>query len=192
MKLIYGVGINDLTEPTRYSKGVNTKEYNLWLQMLRRCYSEKALKRNPTYSDCYVTDDWIHFSIFAKQIRQMKGFNEVSFELDKDLLFKGNKLYSLETTCFLPKSVNSALTIPKLKNKDLPCGVTYYEGRYWSRLPVINHRKSHKTSESAFEEYKVVKENYIRSLADVWKGKIDERAYTALSNYIFPLDVTLK
>ena len=49
MKLIYGVGINDLTEPVRYSKGVNTKEYSLWLQMLRRCYSEATLKKKTCY-----------------------------------------------------------------------------------------------------------------------------------------------
>ena len=189
MKLIYGVGINDLTEPTRYSKGVNTKEYNLWLQMLRRCYCEKALKRRTTYLGCSVDKDWLHFSIFAKHIRKMKGFNEYGFELDKDLLFKNNKIYSVETCCFLPKSLNSALTLPKVKDKGLPCGVTYYEGKYWSRLPAIKHRQHHKTVEEAFKVYKSMKEYYVRSLADVWKGKIDERAYSALSEYVFPFDV---
>lgn len=186
MKLVYGVGINDLTEPTRYSKGVNTKEYNLWFQMLRRCYSEKALERNPTYKDCYVSDDWLKFAIFAKEIRKFKGFGEAGYELDKDLIFQNNKVYALETVCLLPKSLNSALILPSFKDKDLPCGVTYFDGKYWSRLPSVNHRKSHKTPEEAFEVYKKVKERYVRSLAKVWKDRIDQRAYAALVNYNFP------
>ena len=186
MKLIYGVGLNDLTEPTRYSKGVNTKEYNLWLQMLRRCYSETALKRNPTYKDCYVSENWLKFAEFAKEVRELKGFGNIDYELDKDLIIQNNKLYSVDTVCFLPKSLNSALTLPNFKNKDLPCGVTYFDGKYWSRLSPLNHRKAHSTPEEAFEVYKEVKENYIRSMADTWKGKIDQRAYEALANYEFP------
>ena len=110
MKLIYGVGLNDLTEPTRYSKGVNTKDYNLWLQMLRRCYSETALKRNPTYKDCYVSENWLKFAEFAKEVRELKGFGNIDYELDKDLIIQNNKLYSADTVCFLPKSLISALT----------------------------------------------------------------------------------
>lgn len=186
MKLIYGVGINDLSEPTRYSKGANTKEYNLWLQMLRRCYSEKALKRNPTYKDCYVSENWLKFALFAKEVRELRGFGDIGYELDKDLIIQNNKIYSAETVCFLPKSLNSALTIPSFKSKDLPCGVTYFDGKYWSRLPPISHRKAHSTPEEAFEVYKKVKENYVRSLADIWKDKIDQRAIEALTNYKFP------
>ena len=39
-KLVYGVGVNDKTRPARVD-GKNVKEYDLWMSMLKRCFSEK-------------------------------------------------------------------------------------------------------------------------------------------------------
>ena len=39
-KLVFGVGINDGKYPAKIN-GKNTKEYTLWMDILKRCYSEK-------------------------------------------------------------------------------------------------------------------------------------------------------
>ena len=47
-KLVYGVGFNDKTRPSRVD-GKIVKEYGLWQSMLKRCFSEKEQTRYPTY-----------------------------------------------------------------------------------------------------------------------------------------------
>ena len=44
------------------------------------------------------------------------------------------------------------------------------------------------TEIEAFNAYKQTKENYIKELANKWKGKVDERAYEALMNYTVDID----
>ena len=73
---------------------IRTKEYVAWDAMLQRCYDDKLHKRHPSYKDCTVCEEWLNFQNFAK------WFNDNNIDgcqLDKDLLIKGNKIYSPET-----------------------------------------------------------------------------------------------
>lgn len=47
-------------------------------------------------------DEWLSFSVFAKwfKIAYVEGYH-----LDKDLLFKCNKIYSPDTTIFIPGEI---------------------------------------------------------------------------------------
>ena len=45
------------------------------------------------------------------------------WELDKDILVKGNKIYSPDTCCFVPKEVNTVFTKRQSKRGDYPIGV---------------------------------------------------------------------
>ena len=75
------------------------KEYQLWQDMLERCFSEKYQTRQPTYKDCNVSNNFLNYSYFYEWCQEQIGFGKVdekgrSWCLDKDLLFVGNKTYS--------------------------------------------------------------------------------------------------
>ena len=40
--------------------------YDAWHDMIRRCYYTGYHKKNPTYIDCEVCDEWLNFQDFAK------------------------------------------------------------------------------------------------------------------------------
>ena len=111
---ICGVGVNDYEGVIR-SQGEIMYEYVVWSDMIRRCYSVKERSRLPTYAG-YQAEPYFHyFTNFLNFIKTLKGFNQRDekgkvFEMDKDLLIKGNKTYSRSSICFLPSSVNKFLT----------------------------------------------------------------------------------
>ena len=86
--------------------------YNLWFQMLRRCYdtTQHERERGKAYADCEVCDRWKLLSCFAKDIQRLPGYNEwlnkTGYCLDKDTIEPGNKVYSKRTCCFIPYSEN--------------------------------------------------------------------------------------
>lgn len=97
------------------SNGTSLPHHNCWSSMLLRCYDEKFKARHPTYKDCTCSDNFKQYTYFYEWCEQQKGFNTFDengaiFELDKDLLFKDNKLYSEHTCVFLPKEINALVT----------------------------------------------------------------------------------
>ena len=114
-KLVYGVGINDADYVTRKWETieVNGKQkqkfvwicpyYSVWTHMLERCYSSKRQETHPTYKGCSVSEEWLTFSNFK---RWMESQDFEGKQLDKDLLFEGNKVYSKETCVFVTRVVN--------------------------------------------------------------------------------------
>lgn len=95
--VIYGVGFigDGPYKPT--INGAATKAYAVWNDMIRRCYSEKSLKKSPTYYDVSVCDDWHNFQVFSSWFaaNYIQGC-----ELDKDIKINGNKVYSPKTCIF--------------------------------------------------------------------------------------------
>ena len=126
-KLIYGVGLNDSKEPVTSlinGKRVISKYYDLWNSMIQRCYSEKEKEKWPTYKDCYVCDDWLIFSNFKSWMKKQEWHG---LHLDKDLLFKGNKVYSPETCIFVSKELNAFTTDSVAKRGIYPIGVNFHK-----------------------------------------------------------------
>ena len=117
-----------------------------------------------------------------------KGFDKSGFQLDKDILVKGNKLYSPDTCLFVPKEINTLLT-HRRKDKGLyPVGVSYKPriNRYRaqiSKFKKVIHLGCFITPEEAFQAYKTAKEAYIKEVAEIYKDQIDPRVYEALMNY---------
>ncbi len=165
-----------------------TKEYQLWNNMVKRCYNEKELSRNPTYKDCHVSEEWMYLSNFKEWCHQQIGFDQVGWHLDKDILSKDNKVYSEDTCVFVPSEINCAVTNNKSVRGQFPQGVIYNctKTRYRARIQRSNKWESlgtYDTPEEAFYAYKPVKEAYIKSLAEKWKDQIDPRVYDALMNW---------
>ena len=78
------------------------KEYDLWRGMLRRCYDTNLHKNHSTYLNCTVSDNFKHYPFFKGWCSKQIGFGNEGWHLDKDILFKGNKVYSEDTCCFVP------------------------------------------------------------------------------------------
>lgn len=185
-KLIYGVGFND----RKYKSSLNGKviyEYRLWIDLLRRCYSEKLQNKYPTYKGKFVCEEWLNFSNFYEWVKSCP-FRQDGWDLDKDLLFKGNECYGPETCVFLPHRLNTFLTKLKSVRGELPVGVCYIpeSGTYRALCSIgggIQKSKVFKTCSEAFEWYKQQKENLAKELASLYKEAIDPRAYEALMNF---------
>ena len=118
----------------------------------------------------------------------MVGFENAvngDWVLDKDILVKGNKIYSSETCCFVPPEINGCFTLRTLNRGELPIGVSKnrYGLPYKARCGYNGERVligNYKTPEEAFQAYKSVKMEEILRLAEKWKGKIDDKVYQAL------------
>jgi hypothetical protein len=108
--------------------------------------------------------------------------------LDKDILFKGNKIYSPETCVFVPSDINILFTKTNAKRGDFPIGVTYNKkvGKYQSRCNVnskLIHIDFFNTPEEAFFAYKIFKEKLIKHIANKYKDKIPNNLYEAMLRY---------
>ena len=191
--LVYGVGINCGTYPARENIKTMKLEYVLWLNMLRRCFSEKRLEEFPTYKSCTVSENFKHYSYFYDWCQSQIGFSSDGWHLDKDLLIKGNKLYSEDSCLFLPPKVNTLILNCKAHRGKLPVGVCLEKssGKFTSDCQYEGRRKKigrYSTPQAAFEAYKIFKEAYIKQVAEQYKSQIDPRAYKALLEYEVNID----
>ena len=191
-KLVYGKGFNDKTKPT-WVDGKRVKEYDLWHDMLKRCFSEKYQTLYPTYKGCNVSDNFLHYSFFYDWCQEQIGFGKVdekgrSWCLDKDLLFIGNKTYS-ETTCvFVPHKINLFFTDRGNARGEYPIGVYFNKasGKFKAQCKVngkLQYLGLFSTPEEAFAVYKPFKENLCKQLALKWQSEIDERLFNTMMNW---------
>jgi hypothetical protein len=103
---VFGTGFVGNGEYKPRENGKLTKVYNAWAAMIRRCYDSKYQQRNPTYKGCSVSKDWHDFQNFAKWFEENYPADGNRYDLDKDYLVKGNKIYSAHTCCFLSPQQN--------------------------------------------------------------------------------------
>lgn len=109
--------------------------------------------------------------------------------LDKDILNKGNKIYSPENCIFVPQSINN-LFIKRQNNRgEYPIGVCYHKATNKFRASCNNANKEHVVLGNfdnpidAFNEYKRFKEITIKKVADLYKDIIPEKLYVAMYKY---------
>ena len=111
MKLLFGVGINDMRGWSYCAKNYTKLEYRiykLWSSMLQRCYWPKTWEKRPQYKGCTVCERWKKLSNFANDVQQLDGFEEWKrnpnkrIALDKDSIEHGNREYAPEKCRFLP------------------------------------------------------------------------------------------
>ena len=190
---VYGVGVlGTKYQPT--INGVKTKEYVLWKHMLERCYSDALKKRCPTYEGCEVSNNFLRYEYFYEWCHIQVGFGVEGFELDKDLLVKGNKVYSESTCVFIPSEINLVLTKCTASRGEHLVGVNWckrdkaFKAQVRKNKGKSEHLGYFKTELEAFNAYKKAKEIYIKELANKFKGGIDGRAYNALMNYEVNID----
>ncbi len=176
---VYGIGYLGIG---CYNGSTHPKAKNKWNSMFTRCYGERY--KRPTYVDCYVTEEWHNFQVFAEWFEN--NYKE-GYHLDKDLLVKNNRIYSPKTCVFVPQVINNLLTIRVNLRGIYPIGVSKNGDKFLAQINMwgkpIDLELSD-TPEEAFIVYKTAKEQYIKEVAEEWKGRIDIRAYEAMHNYI--------
>lgn len=186
--LVYGVGVYEKGEYCAKHNKINTKEYDLWHSMLNRCYSKGSETSSPTYTNCSVSENFLNFQFFADWCQGQIGFNMEGYQLDKDILIKGNKIYSEQVCVFVPKEVNLLLTQRNIKRGNLPIGVSLAVGQrgyrsYVSISGVRKHLGYFTEIEEAFLSYKLVKEQHVKFISDKYRGAMDERVWHSLQNW---------
>ena len=190
---VRGVGILGTKCPSKIN-GVKTKEHVLWSNMLERCYNDVYKKQRPTYEGCEVSDNFKSYEYFYEWCNEQIGFGNQDWHLDKDLLVKGDKVYSEDSCVFLPQEINSLLVKSNASRGEHLIGVCWDKVKKAFKAQVgKNKGKSEylgyfNTELEAFNAYKEAKESFIKEQAEKWKGKIDERAYNALVNYTVNID----
>lgn len=176
-RIIFGKGYNDLLEES------HTQAYKIWKHMLNRCYNETFKFKYHTYKDCTSCNEWLLFSNFKK------WFDEHyvdGWQLDKDILCKGNKIYSPNTCCFVPQKINGMLAKSDKRRGKYCIGVTRHGSGYRAMIRInnIHHNLgTFRTEQDAFYAYKQKKEEAIQELANEYKEMLNPRVYEALCNY---------
>lgn len=195
---IYGVGMIGL----KYIVSINckhTKEYIVWNNMLKRCFDEKYKLKHSTYKGVTCCKEWLLFENFYEWLHSQKNFekwlNEGKWDLDKDILNKGNKFYSPENCCLIPNNINKLFTKSNIVRGDLPIGVSKIGNKFQAAcLNQFTNKKEYlgiyNTPEEAFYAYKQYKENLIKEIAKVeyGKGNITIDCYEAMIDYIVEIN----
>lgn len=169
------------------------KEYICWQAMIRRCYSEKG-NRNKTYKNCTVCKEWHNFTNFynwiIKEPNYEKWKNNERWCLDKDIIEKGNKIYSPEKCCLVPNFVNCLIINSKNARGKYPVGVIYHNNKYEVMMQQNGKRKflgcyDLDKKNKAFETYKKAKEEYVKKIAteEYNKRNISKKCYEGLMEY---------
>ena len=185
------LGSNLDLKPTK--NGKLCKIYTQWYNMITRCYSEAFHQRQPTYIDCYVSDDFKDYSKWREWYDNYQ-YKQDDWHLDKDLLVKGNKVYSENTCIFIPREINQVLTKRAASRGEHLIGVCWnkkdkaFIARVSKSKRGSEYLGSFNTEVEAFNAYKEAKEAYLKELADKYKDLLDPRAYEALYNYTVDID----
>jgi len=146
---VYGVGYFGEGRYKSAIDKIKTPYYMAWKGIMYRCYTDIK----PTYKDVIVCKEWHNFQNFAEWFEEN---NIEGFQLDKDILIKGNKIYSPDTCCFVPNEINLLLTKNNSRRGDCPLGVYRQDNRY---ISCIN-----KNGKKHFKPTKLQKKNTLKKL----------------------------
>jgi len=126
---VYNVGYMGEGKYKSTLNGLHTKKYDVWLNMIHRCYNKDKKERYKPYEGCSVCDEWHNFQTFAKWYDEnYYKVDKERMELDKDILIKGNKVYSPKTCIIVPQYINSLFTKREAQRGEYPIGVSAYNG----------------------------------------------------------------
>lgn len=130
-RLVFGIGINDSIAPVyelKNGKRARTPAYRCWVDMLKRCYSDRYHLLQPTYANCTVCDEWLIFSRFKEWFDTQH--KEPGWQIDKDLLCVGNKIYCPDFCVFVPRQLNLFFNDKAARSGDCMLGVDWDRGKF--------------------------------------------------------------
>lgn len=173
-RLVYGIGINDLTTKTDII-------YQVWSHILQRCYDKEYHIKHITYKDCEIDIKWQKLSSFKKWYNT---YYIQDYHLDKDLFIPNNKVYGPNTCLFIPKDLNNLLTNKGGK------GYQKINNRYYAGIRKNGKQISlggYSTAKEAHQVYVKAKANHLMDIAENWHN-INDRIVTGLYRHASMLE----
>lgn len=191
---LYGIGYLGQGEYKVSIKRKVTKAYTTWRHMLMRCYDPYYINKKPTYINCYVCEEWHNFQNFAKWFYEnYYECNDEMMCLDKDILIKGNRIYSPKTCIFVPKKINSLFIKRDNARGKYLIGVSWHKqkNKFSAGCNILDENNEQKRIHlgdydnefQAFYYYKKFKENYIKQVAEEYRNLIPRKLYGAMYRY---------
>lgn len=186
-KLILGVATNSGGHYKTEIDGKTPKSYNTWKSMLRRVYCPKLHVVRPTYIGCSVAEEWLEYQNFAEWFENHE-YSNCGYQLDKDLLIPGNKIYAPDLCVFVPLQLNNLLLDSKATRGQYKQGVSFYKNtnKFMAQIKIDgknNNLGYFDTELEAYFAYKKAKEQYVKDSANLWRNNIADEVYHALMNW---------
>lgn len=180
-KIHYGVGVFVNYPIIAITGRKSLRVYSVWQGIIARCYNPLHHSYQRYGGRGVVVDArWHHFQEFAKwysdQQQRGMGNAHASWQVDKDILFEDNLIYSPDTCCFVPGEVNtffSGLTSN---------GYTEQKGLYIGSIQIsgTKHQRVFRIKEDAISWYNEGKTRAAEILMWKYSGLLDDRVVAKL------------
>lgn len=188
-KSCHGVGYIGVGEYSINPDSEAREAYLKWRRILERCYStsEKTRQQCASYDDCEVHPDWHNFQNFARWCVNQKHYGK-EYEIDKDILAFGSKIYSEDTCCLVPKKLNNISTYLRTVGVEAWQGIRYdskYK-KYQAKISMggyVKHIGSYNSLSDAKDAYIAHKKLFLRNMAIVYRDYIESKVFNALYNW---------
>lgn len=127
------------------------KEYDAWKNMFYRC------ENDPIYADVTICDRWLILENFLEDIQKLENYNQWysnetsrGWALDKDIKYKGNRVYCPSACMFVTteensREANSTVSNNKTRtykatNKDLDLKLEFCNQRKFANTYGLNYK----------------------------------------------------
>lgn len=189
-KLIYWAGTNSKGKYKATVDGKMTNAYNTWKNMLQRAYCPKGHARRPTYIGCSVAEEWLEYQNFAEWFEN-HDYSNCGYQLDKDLLLPGNKLYTPDRCVFVPQQLNNLLLDCGAARGQYPRGVNFIKrnNKFVAKMAIngkLKYLGRFDTELEAYNAYKEAKEWHVKNTALKWANAIQWEVFKTLMLWELP------
>jgi len=184
-----GVGRVDVPFQIRI-KGKLLWQYEIWSDMLKRSYSVVTKNKQPTYKQVDCCQEWLSFACFLEWVNAQVAYQgkPEGKHLDKDILAKGNKLYSPDFCRFVPQQINKLLNDYAKRRGQWPRGVTFVkkQGKFRARVNSFGEAVqlgSFDCPEKAYQAYVIAKEAQVKLAALHYQAELKPEVFQALMSW---------
>ena len=123
-------------------KTIWTESGIVWNNIRNRCNpSNKWQKLVPSYQGCTMSNNFKNFQFFVEWHMQQIGFGVEGYQIDKDILFEGNKEYHEDRCVIVPSALNAFFI--RHNNNGLPHGVSYHKASGKFRATMTSFGKAY-------------------------------------------------
>ena len=175
-------------QKTKDENGKDFKSYNMWASMIRRVFLPDKDRKN----DLKICDEWLNYQEFANWFDlNYYEIEDCEVIITNTFFNKDEKMYSPETTIFLPRFINLLINTNGHGDKKLPRGISYDCKRFIEpyRVSFKKYKEntkcygSYQTFQEAYKVLKYEKEKYIHEVADELIDVLPYKIFSELKNY---------